>query len=152
MLVWEIDGEIIYSKDFLYLLLEARVCQRLHPHCKLVRDNLIGCMSHAWLRFSALCLNLTAWFSSRRLLPVTYLLYPSALIVPAHFTKHTEPNIHGICYIRHVFRTFSEDFKTSRLTSYSGGFKMVRLTFSSEDFKIVSTRSQARNRCRAQVY
>ena len=40
----------------------------------------IGCVSLAWLRFSALSLNLTAWFSSRGLLPVTHLLYPSALI------------------------------------------------------------------------
>ena len=34
---------------------------------------LIGCVSLAWLRFFALCLNLTAWFSSRGFLPVTHL-------------------------------------------------------------------------------
>ena len=45
------------------------------PPCKLIRD-----VSLARVRFSALCLNLTTWFSSRGLLPVTYLLYPSALI------------------------------------------------------------------------
>ena len=43
-------------------------------------DELIGCVSLARLRFSALCLNLTAWFSSRGLLPVTHLFYQSALI------------------------------------------------------------------------
>ena len=48
--------------------------------CKLVRDDLIGCVSLARLQFFPLCLNLTAWFSSRGLLPVTHLLYPSALI------------------------------------------------------------------------
>ena len=45
------------------------------------RRPLIGCMSFSRLRFSELCLNLTAWFSSRDLLSVTHLLYPSALIV-----------------------------------------------------------------------
>ena len=33
--------------------------------CKLVRDDLISCVSLARLLFSALHLNLTAWFSSR---------------------------------------------------------------------------------------
>ena len=41
---------------------------------------LIGCVSLARLRFSALCLNLTAWFSSRDPLPVTHLCDPSALM------------------------------------------------------------------------
>ena len=54
---------------------EQRV-PKLASLCKLVRDDLIGYVSHARHRFSALCLNLTAWFSSRGLLPVTNLLYP----------------------------------------------------------------------------
>ena len=79
--------------------------------CKLIRDELIGCVPHAWLRFSTLCLNLTAWLS-RGLLPVTHLLYLSALIVLlcilitrwqlgiAHGVTRNEPKIHGICYIK----------------------------------------------------
>ena len=51
------------------------------------RRLLFGCVSFARLPFSALCLNLTAWFSSRDLLPVTHLLYPSALIALL-FTNH----------------------------------------------------------------
>ena len=62
-------------------------------------------------RFSALCLNLTVWFSSRVFLPVTHLLYPTALIVlpcllittwqflKAHGVIRNELKIHGICYI-----------------------------------------------------
>ena len=52
----------------------------LAPPCKLVRDDLIGCVSDTRLRFSALCLKLTVWFLSRDLLPVTLLLYPRAPI------------------------------------------------------------------------
>ena len=40
---------------------------------------LIGCMSLARLRFSALCLNLTVWFASHDPLPVTHLFDLSAL-------------------------------------------------------------------------
>ena len=54
---------------------------RLALLCKLVRDDLISCVFLARLRFSELCLNLTAWFSSRDLLSVTHLLYSTALIV-----------------------------------------------------------------------
>ena len=83
------------------------------PPCKLVRDNLIDCVSHSWLWFSALCPNLTAWFSLRVLLPVTHLLYLSALImlpcllvtmwqhVIAHRVTLNELKIHGIFYITH---------------------------------------------------
>ena len=79
--------------------------------CKLVRDDLISCVSHARLWFSALCLNLTAWFSSRGLLLVTHQLYPSALIVlscllittwqfvKTHRVTRNEQKIHGIRYI-----------------------------------------------------
>ena len=57
------------------------------------------------------CPNLTAWFSSRGLLPVTHLFDLSALIVlscllittwqlvKAHGVIRNEPQIHGICYI-----------------------------------------------------
>ena len=73
---------------------------------------LIDCVSLARLRFSALRLNLTAWFSSRGFLPVTHQLYPSALIVLscllitmwqlviAHGVTRNKPKIHVICYIR----------------------------------------------------
>ena len=66
---------------FPYLLPGARECQRLHPLASSSETPLVGCVSHARLRFSALCLNLTAWFSSRVLLPVTHLFNLSALIV-----------------------------------------------------------------------
>ena len=81
------------------------------PLASLSETPLIGCMSHARLRFSALCPNLTAWFSSRDLLPVTHLLYQSALIVlpcllipmwqlvKVHRVTRNEPKIHGIFYI-----------------------------------------------------
>ena len=83
----------------------------LAPLCKLVRDELIGWVSIARLRFSALCINLTAWFSSHGLLQVTHLLYPGSPIVltcllittwqlvKAHGVTRDAPKIHGICYI-----------------------------------------------------
>ena len=90
----------------------------LAPPCKFLRDNLIGCVSLTRLQFSALCLNLTVWFSSHGLLLVIHLLYPSALImlpcllittwqlVKAHGVNRNEPKIHVICYITismHIF-------------------------------------------------
>ena len=83
--VWEMGGETYTQReDFsLYLLSVARACQRLHPLASSSETPLICCESHIRLRFSALCLNLTARFSSCDLLPVTHLLYPSAL-----FTNH----------------------------------------------------------------
>ena len=72
---------------------------------------LIGCMSLARLRFCALGPNLTTWWESRGLLPVTHLLYPTALIalpcllittwqlVKAHGVTRNESIIHSICYI-----------------------------------------------------
>ena len=110
----DINGETYtQGEDFFfpYFLPGSRGERTLAPPCKLVRDDLIGCVSHAWLWFSALCLNLTAWFSSRGLLPITHLLYPSALIVlpcllittwqlvKAHGVTRNEPKIHGVCYI-----------------------------------------------------
>ena len=56
-------------------------CQRLHPLASSSETPLVSCVSLVWLQFSALSLNLTAWFSSRDLLPVTHLFDPSALIV-----------------------------------------------------------------------
>ena len=75
--------DISQREDFFfpYLLPGARGCQRLHPLASSSETPLIGCVSHARLWFSARCLNLTTRFSSRGLLLVTYLLYPSALIV-----------------------------------------------------------------------
>ena len=65
---------------FPYLLSGARGCQRLHSLANSSERPLIGCMSHARLRFSAFSLNLTAWFSSRDPLPVTHLFDLSALM------------------------------------------------------------------------
>ena len=108
--------------------------QRLQP---LIRDNLIGCVSHARLRFSSLCLNLIAWFSSRGLLPVTHLLYPSALIVlpcllittwqlvKAYGVTRNEPKIHGICFITpgQVEYSIIRPFSTSLFLSHTPKFK-----------------------------
>ena len=45
---------------------EARGCQqRLHPLASSSETPLTDCMCNARPRFSAFCLNLTAWFSSR---------------------------------------------------------------------------------------
>ena len=86
---WEIDGETYTQREdfFTYLLPGARGCQRLHPlQARQRRPNpLIGCVSLTRLRFSALCPNLTAWFSSRDLPPVTHLLNPTALIALSCF-------------------------------------------------------------------
>ena len=108
--VWEMGGETYTKREdffFPYLLPGARRCQRLHP---LASSSLIGCMSLARLWFSALCPNLTTWFSSRDPLPVTYLFNPSALIVlssscflikmwqlaKAHKVTRNKPKIHVI--------------------------------------------------------
>ena len=108
------SGETYTQREdlfFPYLLPRASGCQLLHPLASSSETPLIGCVSLARLRFSALCLNLTTWFSSRGLLPVTHLLYPSALIVlscllittwqliKVHGVTRNEPKIHGICYI-----------------------------------------------------
>ena len=78
----------------------------LAPPCKLVRDDLIGRVSHARLRFSALVL--IPW-SPSGYTPVVpdcpdVLLYPCLLIttwrlVKAHGVTRNEPKIHVICYI-----------------------------------------------------
>ena len=110
---WEIDGETYNQRDdfFPYILPGPRVCQRLHPVASSSETPLIGCVSHARSAFSTHCPNLTAWFPSRSLFPVTHLLYPTALIVlpcllittwqlvKAHGVTRNEPKIHGICYI-----------------------------------------------------
>ena len=67
--------------SFPYLLPGAKGCQRLHPLARSSETSLVGCMSLVRLRFSALCLNLTAWFSSHDLSPVKHLFDLSALIV-----------------------------------------------------------------------
>ena len=118
MFLWCVrDGcRDIYSERWLLLPISSSRSQGMPAHappCKLVRDDLIGCVSLARLRFSALCLNLTAWFSSRGLLPVTHLLYPSALIALLFTNQNVtawqstrvtrkEPKIHVICYITFV--------------------------------------------------
>ena len=71
---WEIDGETYtQGEDFFfpYFLPEARGCQRLHPLAS--QDSSDQLRFPRSTRFSALSLNMIAWFSSRGLLPVTYL-------------------------------------------------------------------------------
>ena len=107
--VWVMVGET-YTQRGLFLIFSSgnqRVPTLALP-CRLVRDELTGWVSLVQLQFSAFCLNLTAWFSSRGLHPVTHLLYPSALIVlpcllittcqlvKAHGVIRSEPKIHGI--------------------------------------------------------
>ena len=128
---WEIDGETYTQREdffFPYLLPGARGCQRLHPLASSTETPLSGCVSLARLRFSALCLNMTAWFSSRGLLPVTHLLYPNALIVlpyllittwqlvKAQGVTRNEPKIHGICYIisSHSLYSLSDKYPWER--------------------------------------
>ena len=86
----------------------ANACNPLASSAETPR---LGCVSLTRLRFSSLCLNLTAWFSSRDPLPGTHLFDLSALIVlscllittwqlvKAHGVTMNEPKIHGICYI-----------------------------------------------------
>ena len=109
----EMDGETYTQREdffFPYLLPGARECQCLYPLASSSETPLINCVSLAWQRFSALCLNLTMWFSSHNLLLVTHLLYPTALIVlscllitwqlvKAHRVTRNELKIHGIYYI-----------------------------------------------------
>ena len=114
--MWEMGGETYTQREdffFPYLLPGVRGRQRLHPLASSSETPLIGCVSLARLRFSTLCLNLTAWFSSRGFLPVTQLLYLTVLIVlssscllikmwqlaKAHGVIRNEPKIHVICYI-----------------------------------------------------
>ena len=81
--VWEMHGETYTPReDFFspYILPGARGCQRLHFLASSSDTPLLDCVFFARLRFFALCLNRTAWFSSRDLPPVTHLLYPSTLI------------------------------------------------------------------------
>ena len=110
--VWEMGGETYTQREdffFPYLLPGAWVANSCTP--LQAETPLIGCVSYARLWFSALCLNLTAWFSSCGLLPVTHLLYPTTLIVLScllittwqlvkeQWVTRNEPKIHGICYI-----------------------------------------------------
>ena len=79
---WEKDGATYTKREdfFPYLLPGARGCQQLHSLTSSSETPLLGCVSLDWLWFSALCLNLTTWFSSRGHLPVTHLLYLSGLL------------------------------------------------------------------------
>ena len=127
---WEIDRETYTQrKDFFfpYPPPGARRYQCLHPLARSSETPLIGYMSHVQLQFSALCLNLTAWFSLRDLLPVTHLLYPTVQImlpcllitmwrlVKAHGVTMNKPKIHGICYI-----TLFQSWLLFFVDSYSG--------------------------------
>ena len=115
----EIDGETYTQRGdfFLFHIFfrepgGANACTLVHAVLSDGLMSLTGCISLARLQFSALCLNLTAYFSSRGLLPVTHLLDPTALtcchprllitmwqLVKAHWVTRNEPKIHVICYI-----------------------------------------------------
>ena len=81
----------IYSKRGLLSISSSRSqgVPTTAPSCKLVGD------ASDWLRVPhstavfCLCLNLTAWFSSRRILSVTHLLYPSTLIALLFTNQNT---------------------------------------------------------------
>ena len=108
-------GEAYTQREdfFPYHLPGARMCQCFHPPASSSETPPISCVSLSRL---LLCLNLTAWLSSRGLLLVTRLLYPTALIVlscllittwqlvKAHRITRNEPKIHGICYMTFVLR------------------------------------------------
>ena len=82
--LWEMGRETYTQREdffFRYLLPGAWGCQRLNPLASSSETPLVACVSLARLRFSALSLYLTAWFSSHYLLPVTHLFNLSALIV-----------------------------------------------------------------------
>ena len=113
---WDIDGETYTQiRDFLLSIIffrepgVANAC----PFSLLAVSSekpLIGCLFLARQRFSAVCSNLTAWFSWSGLLPVTHLFYPVVLIVlpcllittwqlvKAYRVIRNELKIHGICY------------------------------------------------------
>ena len=80
--MWEMGGETYTKREdvFFSYLLGSHGCQRLQPLASSSETPLIGCVFLARLRFSALSVNLTVWFLSSRLLPVTHLLYPNALM------------------------------------------------------------------------
>ena len=115
LLIWEIDGgtytpwgDFFLSHIFFW---EPGVPMLAHP-CKPYRQRSKHLCSAACplldSQFSA-SLNLTAWFSSRGLLPLTHLLDLTALtrclqikmwqLVKAHGVTSNEQKIHVICYI-----------------------------------------------------
>ena len=117
MFLWCVrDGwSDIYSERGLLLISSSRGqgVSSLATPCMLVRDT--SDRLHVPCSTAILCtlFNLTTWFSSGGLLPVTYLLYPTALIVlsssrlrikmwqlaKAHGVTRNEPKIHVIFYI-----------------------------------------------------
>ena len=135
---WEIDGNI-YSERGLLLRISSSGSQGVPTFaspCKLVRDDLIGCVSHARLRFSALYLNLTVvliTWSPSGYTPVVpdcpdVQSYPCLLItawqrVKSHEDTRNEPKIHVICYVTFtsltilIFFLFSSKFIHSKQIS-----------------------------------
>ena len=89
--VWEMGGETFTQREnfFPYLLPGAGGANACTPSqaCQRCPDQQ---RPHARLQFSALCPNLTVWFSSCGLLPVTHLFDPSALTrrhLPVYWSK-----------------------------------------------------------------
>ena len=138
VVVWEIDGETYTQRGLLLPISSSRNrgVPTLEPPCKLVRTASDRLRVPCPTAILCLCLNLTAWFSSRGLLPVTHLLYQSALIVlpyllitmwrlvKAHGVTRNEPKIHGICYITNEPR----ENRKGKLRS----FQISLLTFSTD--------------------
>ena len=127
MFLWSVrDGwRDIYSERGLLLPISSSRSQgvpTLAPPCKLVRD---ACDRLRVPRSTAIfchCLNLTAWFSSRDLLPVTHLLYPSALmccLIRDRLSKYSRSlgtNWKSvICYITKVIKFIKDAMKNWRV-------------------------------------
>ena len=107
--VWEMSGETYTQREdffFPYLLPGPRGCQCLHPLASSSETPLIGCVSLARLRFSALSLNLITWCPPgyTPVVPdcpdvLSCWLITTWQLVKAHGITRNEPKIYGICYI-----------------------------------------------------
>ena len=90
--VWEMGGETYTQRGLLLPISSSRSqgVPTLAPLASSSEMPLIDCVSLAQLWFSALCPNLTTWFSSRGLLPVTHLFDLSDLTcrnLPVYYSK-----------------------------------------------------------------
>ena len=128
----KMERHILRERTSHIFFLGASGCQCFHPLASSSETPLLSWVSHAWLWFSALCLNLTMWFSSRGLLLVAHLLYPSALIVlsypclnitawqlvKAHGVTRNKLKIHVICYITLCIMDIISDNGIGNLSSH----------------------------------
>ena len=139
--------ERISSSDIFFQ--EPVGCQHLDPLASSPETPLLSCVSLARLWFSALSLNLAAWFSSCGLLPVTHLFDLNALImlscllittwqlVKAHMVTRNEPKIHGICYITLVIQRLKSPVYHSR--GQNSWIQVVCISYDDNDYIISTT-------------